>query len=541
MRKNTTKICSMALAASMICSLGLSAPVMAEEVATEAAAEEASTGAAEETSAEAVEETAQEKVRTIITTDGEEDDQCSLIRYFLYANEFELEGIVSTSSNFHFTDQGEGKFKGKDSNQVYIDGYAQVYENLCQHAEGYPTPEFLTEHNFEGNVTLPGEMDTDTEGSLFIRDCLLDEREDRLLLQAWGGTNTIAAALRSIEDEYKDTEEWEVIYQKICNKAVIVNDLDQDDTISNYLLINWPNLPVLLTYTQYVSMAYPWDRITKNPAGIEEQYYSADWIQENLEGKGVLADLYIANLERSEGAFLSEGDTPCYFYGMDVGLRSFEDPSYGGWGGRYEQVINSGSHQGKGGYYTEGSMWSGAKLNGFYVATDDDGDYFKPLYRWIGAFQNDFAARMEWCTNSYEEANHEPEITLEEGVDIIAKPGETVTLTAKASDPDGDDVAVSFWQYTGADTYGGAVELTAGEAENQITFVVPEDAKAYDTIHVIAEVTDSAEKSITRYQRAIIVVKTDEAIAREEAAAAEAAAAAAESEAETGAEAESAE
>ena len=52
------------------------------------------------------EETAQEpaKVRTIITTDGEADDQCSLMRYLLYANEFELEAIVSTSSMFHYTE-----------------------------------------------------------------------------------------------------------------------------------------------------------------------------------------------------------------------------------------------------------------------------------------------------------------------------------------------------------------------------------------------------------------------------------------------------
>lgn len=519
MKKRAVKLLNLALSVSVICSAAVVSPVSAEEAAPEAAQE-------------AVQESG--KVRTIITTDGETDDQCSLVRYLLYANEFELDGIVSTSSNFHFTEQGEGMFKGKDSNQKFIDAYAEVYENLCQHADGYPAPEYLTERNLEGNVTLPGEMDTDTEGSLFIKDCILDEREDRLLIQAWGGTNTIAAALRSIEDEYKDTEEWEAIYKKVCSKAVIVNDLDQDNTISDYILIHWPNLPLLLTYTQYVAIGYPGDRINFIPAETEENYYSKEWIDANVAGKGPLAEMYIANLERSEGAFLSEGDTPCYFYGLDVGLRSYEDPSYGGWGGRYEQVINSlNGHLGKGGYYTDGSMWSGAKYNGFYVATDDDGDYYKPLYRWIPAFQNDFAARLDWCVDSYEDANHEPEVTLEEGIDLVAKPGETVTLTASVSDPDGDEVSVDFWQYTSADTYGGTVELTKGEAENQVTFVVPEDAKAYDTIHVIAEATDNGEKPITRYQRAIIVVKTDAAIAKEEAAAAEAAAAAAEEEAQT--------
>ena len=262
--KTFTKILTPALALSMLLSNSAFAEAVSEAESSEASAETVSAQTAS-------------KVRTIITTDGEVDDQCSLVRYLLYANEFELEGIVSTSSMFHYTDQGEGMFKGKDSNQEILDAYAEVYDNLSTHAEGYPTPEFLTEHNFEGNVTQPGEMGTDTEGSLFIKDCIMDEREDRLLIQAWGGCNTIAAALRSIEDEYKDTEQWEEIYNKICNKVVIVNDLDQDAIISDYFLTNWPNLPVLLTYTQYTAMGYPEGREAKIGSDME-YYYSAEWM-----------------------------------------------------------------------------------------------------------------------------------------------------------------------------------------------------------------------------------------------------------------------
>ena len=446
------------------------------------------------------------KVRTIITTDGETDDQCSLVRYLLYANEFELEAIVSTSSNFHYTEQGEGMFKGRDSNQAIIDAYAEVYDNLCLHADGYPTPEYLTERNLEGNVTLPGEMATDTEGSLFIKECILDEREDKLLLQAWGGCNTIAAALRSIEDDYKDTDQWEEIYNKVCAKVIVFNDLDQDDTISNYFFEHWENLPVIMTHTQYVAMAYPWDRVNFVPAA-ELEYYSAEWIQENIAGKGALADYYCGNLERSEGAFLSEGDTPCFFYALDNGLRSFEDPAYGGWAGRFAKVVDMGQT----GYDTAGSQWSGAaKILGFYVADKDDGDLHKPLYRWIPDFQEDFAARMEWCVEPYENANHEPVVEVAEGVDIAAQRGETVTLTAQTSDPDGNAVTVTFWQYGDADTYANDVELIPGEGD-QVSFVVPEDAITGDTIHIIVEAQDDADKPITRYQRAIITVVDAEA------------------------------
>jgi hypothetical protein len=30
------------------------------------------------------------------------------------------------------------------------------------------------------------------------------------------------------------------------------------------------------------------------------------------------------------------------------------------------------------------------------------------LWRWRDDFQNDFAARMDWCTMTYKEANHPP-------------------------------------------------------------------------------------------------------------------------------------
>ena len=449
------------------------------------------------------EETAQEpaKVRTIITTDGEADDQCSLMRYLLYANEFELEAIVSTSSMFHYTEQGVGMFKGKDSNQEIIDAYAEVYDNLCLHADGYPTPEYLTERNLEGNVTLPGEMATDTEGSLFIKECILDEREDKLLLQAWGGCNTIAAALRSIEEDYKDTDQWEKIYNKICSKVIIINDLDQDNTVSEYFFENWENLPIIMSHMQYVAMGYPDNRASIVPAA-ELEYYSAEWIQENIAGKGALADYYCGNLERSEGAFLSEGDTLCFFYALDNGLRSFEDPTYGGWAGRFAQVVDNNQS----GYSTGGSPWSSAaKVLGFYVADKDDGDLHKPMYRWIPDFQEDFAARMEWCVEPYENANHEPVVEVAEGIDIAAQRGETVTLTAQTSDPDGNAVAVTFWQYGDADTYGNDVELIPGEGD-QVSLVVPEDAITGDTIHIIVEAQDDADKPITRYQRAIVTV-----------------------------------
>lgn len=442
------------------------------------------------------------RVRTIITTDGEDDDQCSLIRYLLYANDFELEGIVSSASRFHFNAQGPGRFKGKDSNQSIIDLYAQVYPMLSQHGEGYPTPEYLTERNFEGNIETAGEMATDTEGSLFIKSIILDDRTDRLLIQVWGGANTVAAALRSIEDDYKDTDEWQTIYNKVCQKIVINNDLDQDDTITGYIMEHWESVPVVMSAMQYIALAYDTDRIRFIPQEYEDKYYSAEFMNEYIWGRGPFADKYQEiNVGRNKTAMMGEGDTPMFFYALDVGLRSYEDPTFGGWGGRFLPATGNGPK----GYSTAKSRWSStSKINGFYLAAMDNGDVHWPLARWIPAFQNDFAARMEWTVKPYEECNHEPVVVVNEGIDLAADKGEAVTFTASTYDPDGNDVAVKFWQYDDADTIFVPVDVAVDG--NTCTVTVPENALYNDTIHIIVEATDNGAIPLTRYQRVIITV-----------------------------------
>ena len=54
---------------------------------------------------------ASDKPRVIVTTDGEIDDECSMVRFLLYANEFDVEGIITSSSQYHW--QGH-KWAGDD-------------------------------------------------------------------------------------------------------------------------------------------------------------------------------------------------------------------------------------------------------------------------------------------------------------------------------------------------------------------------------------------------------------------------------------------
>ena len=43
------------------------------------------------------------KARLLVTQDGEVDDMNSLIHTLLYANDFDLEGIVQSSSKLHYS------------------------------------------------------------------------------------------------------------------------------------------------------------------------------------------------------------------------------------------------------------------------------------------------------------------------------------------------------------------------------------------------------------------------------------------------------
>lgn len=57
-------------------------------------------------------------------------------------------------------------------------------------------------------------------------------------------------------------------------------------------------------------------------------------------------------------------------------------------------------------------------------------------HRWLKAYQNDFAARADWCVKAYDECNHQPVVDVETA-DFEAQAGTTVQLKGKAYDPDG--------------------------------------------------------------------------------------------------------
>ena len=125
------------------------------------------------------------------------------------------------------------------------------------------------------------------------------------------------------------------------------------------------------------------------------------------------------------------------------------------------------------------------------------------MWRWRDDFQNDFAARMDWSTRSYKEANHPPVPVLNQSNHITIKSGEGFRLDASASyDPDGDNLSFLWFQYPEAGTYKQEIKLGPPENVSRVYGEAPEVGKE-ESIHIILKVTDKGEPQLSRYQRNI--------------------------------------
>jgi hypothetical protein len=473
--------------------------------------------------------------RTVITTDPELDDLNSMLRLLLYSNEIRIAGLVYSASQHHYSGNAEEGVPSKrwpDPSSVFhidtaVNAYETAYPNLVVHDSAYPTPQHLRSLIAWGNVEYVGEMSKDTDGSRLIRDILLDDEPGQVFLQAWGGPNTIARALKSIDEDYRGTPEWAAIYAKIVKKAVITSWGQQDTTFRDYIKPNWPELENREVATSI------WGYGARGSAAPEDQVYlSPEWTYENVSSVGPIGAEYrvwgdgkqmaagfdnedyfglsgytAAELRamgylvwtppQPKGAWISEGDSSNFALLIDNGLRNWQHPSWGGWGGR--QQVSA----------TDPVSWTNRGVQDIGPAGTPRNDW--AAARWFSDFQHDFAARLQWTvTPDYADANHEPVVSVPPGrTNPTARPGERVQLVGQASDPDGDNLTVSWWQYHEADTYPGLVSLENPSAlrGKGASFVVPEDAEPGQTIHLILEVTDDGELPLQSYQRVVVTVR----------------------------------
>ncbi|MBS4461127.1 DUF1593 domain-containing protein [Aerococcaceae bacterium zg-B36] len=482
------------------------------------------------------------KLRTVVTTDGEIDDINSFIRLLMYANDMEVAGIILTSSMFHYSGNSTKppyRWTGTTWIPKMIQHYEKVYANLIQHDVDYPTPETLQSVYRIGNISDVGEMSEETEGSNFLAELILDNDTRPLYIQTWGGTNTTARALKTIQERYEHTAQWSEIKAKVEMKVVLYMILEQDSTYRDYIAPNW-NLTILSDDMNFGYFSYGW----KNLDTARKALFESQWQLKHIVGKGELLEKYaligdghylkgeldseqfgqesylITHPECQRYDFISEGDSPSYFYLLQTALRGYESPSYGGWGGRFKKVHNQ-TYQNRA--YDYNPATSRFEVEYSFV-------------RWIQAIQADFAARAKWCTtDQFHQVNHYPVVSTIEDKSVLA--GQTVILNAQAKDLNDLPLVYKWWCYEEVSTYWdfshvqmieekrafGGMEFVMsihsdtiekdweldmeGIDTSTVKINIPEDAKRGDTFHIILEVSNQCDTPLTTYQRIILTVE----------------------------------
>jgi hypothetical protein len=455
----------------------------------------------------------QEKHRLIVLSDieADPDDSQTLIRLLLYSNQIDIEGLIATTS-VH-----QKSRVAPETIRKIIDGYNKVQPNLLKHEPGYPTAQSLMSVVKQGLPVYGMEgvgKGKDSEGSAWIIRALEKDDNRSVWISVWGGSNCLAQALWKIRDTKSDVEA-----KRLISKLKVYTISDQDDT-GYWLRKNFPDLFYIVSPGNYGTST--WVAISQVVKGANNEVISNNWLTENIQqGHGPLGALY------PDVAYGMEGDTPSWLMLILNGLNDKAIPNYGSWGGRYEMYKPEPSKTpvppiftGGGPYEPESRpIWTNSNdkftsriPNKYGRAIRQDSvsynDNQVSLWRWREDFQNDFAARMDWCTKSFEEANHPPVVKVNGPEEFTLKSGDIFKLDADGTnDPDGDNLSYWWFHYPEAGTYKGIVSfgMYSENLYNIHTIKAPE-VTSPQTVHFILKVTDKGTPQLSRYRRVIVTV-----------------------------------
>ncbi|KAL4897518.1 hypothetical protein BDV59DRAFT_190497 [Aspergillus ambiguus] len=456
------------------------------------------------------------KPRVFILSDisNEPDDAESLVRYLLYSNQFQTEGIVAVTSTWL-----PDEVHPEDMKKI-INAYGEVVDNLNHHAPDdspYPPAEHMLSLLRTGpakyGISAVGGNNTLSSGARLLIERLEAPSTQPLWVLAWGGTNVLAQALYQIEHDNTPARA-----AQLRSRLRVYTISDQDDT-GSWIRHRYPEIFYIASvhgFNQYGLAAW---------TGISgEQYYGFDaggpdhstltreWIRENIQ-IGPLGAVY------PDYAYIVEGDTPSFLYLIQNGLGVPEHPSYGSWGGRYTLVTPSPNGLEYRHYADAGDTVVG-KGNRTYDSNQ------ATIWRWRSAYQNDFAARMQWSLASVVgKGNHHAEIVVNgtgglEPVPVEAPAGSTLVLDAgETTDPDGDALKYRWFHYRepSTDDWSVSREVPAlgitplDKAGEKVRVHIPSADQACDgggcrLMHLILEVTDAGSPPLTTYRRVLIQI-----------------------------------
>lgn len=319
--------------------------------------------------------TAAERPRLAVLTDigGDPDDQQSMIRLMVYANEFDIELLIASAAGT----PGELKeaMTRPDLIREIIEAYGMVLPNLRRHAENWPTADSLRAKVLSGNHRRGREhigAGHDSPASRALVERIdVGSPERPLNITVWGGQTDLAQALWRVKQD-RGMSGFATFARKLR-----VYDIGDQDSLADWMRTEFPGLFYILS-----KAAAGRDRREAIYRGMyltgDESLTSRAWIDEHVRSRGPIGLLYPTQTWTAPNphGVMKEGDTPSWLFFLPVGGNDPSDPTKPGWGGRFVRDND--------GWYRDRKAGEGEDPREF-------------VSRWRPDFQRDFARRMSWC------------------------------------------------------------------------------------------------------------------------------------------------
>ena len=290
------------------------------------------------------------------------DDIQSMVRFLLYTNDLDVEGLIASSGTF-------ANVANKANILDILNLYDQIDENLRRHDLGYPTADHLRSVTWEGSSGNWGKPANeilgegkDSEASEEIIK-VVDRSDPRpIWVCIWGGSQEVAQAIWKVQHT-RSAEELDIFLSKLRIFMIGLGDKPGQDGSGKWMLDNFPNFFIIASQDTYHGMF-----AQHSPIG------NLEWLNANIrEGHGPLGAVYPKCGWDPSALGQQEGDTPSFLYLVSAvhGMNDPEKPDQESWGGQYVRPDSTRNH------------WF-------------DGPGAQSVSKWLPDMQADFAIRADW-------------------------------------------------------------------------------------------------------------------------------------------------